>query len=271
VKVEGKACERADSFIDFARRSDHVCIPTISIPRFFSLRVARRPSKSIASPLSSRTPFKFHCILTVAFKTKDVLRLVHASYRTGSDAIALIEVRTSLLLRPCRHFRKFLGTVRRSCARLRTDGAELHSRDWFSFWQFLVNGFGRIIPRHQIMKQQLHKPVENSSRTCMDYEDVPQYYRDFLSYGVPYEGPPDRIRTQRCFLVRISPSRPRPPFVPTPRQVSLPAARHFPLEDVFQNLNIRKCPRQLKTNPSPRPFKSATYAVVCSLVRGYRP
>jgi hypothetical protein len=165
----------------------------------------------------------------------------------------------------------------------------------------------------------------------MDYEeDVPQYYRNSICYGVPYEGPPDRIRTQRCFLVRIPPSRPRPPFVPTLHQVPLPAAQHpLPLRRLIpmrtrivcvrripyvlatgaevtvqalehpldansvplrsrhqtldflpcvrfclQNLNIFGNRRQTRVRAQVHAsdhFEFATYAVACSLVRGYRP
>ncbi|KAH9028800.1 hypothetical protein EDB84DRAFT_1579281 [Lactarius hengduanensis] len=61
-----------------------------------------------------------------------------------------------------------------------------HSRDWPQLRQSLVNIFGSITPRPQVMRQRLLNYVQDSSRSrmnCMD--DVSQYYRQFLCLGEP--------------------------------------------------------------------------------------
>jgi hypothetical protein len=60
------------------------------------------------------------------------------------------------------------------------------SCDWSLFRHSLINAFGTITPRHQIMKQKLHNFVEDSSRMQMDREDdVLQHYRMFQHYSDP--------------------------------------------------------------------------------------
>ncbi|KAH9051661.1 hypothetical protein EDB87DRAFT_759259 [Lactarius vividus] len=60
------------------------------------------------------------------------------------------------------------------------------SRDWPLFWHSLINVFGSIIPRPQVMRQRLMCYVHDSSRTQMNCtDDVIQYYRQFLCLGEP--------------------------------------------------------------------------------------
>ncbi|KAH9047179.1 hypothetical protein EDB84DRAFT_1575483 [Lactarius hengduanensis] len=60
------------------------------------------------------------------------------------------------------------------------------SRNWSLFRQSLVNVFGNPTPRHQIMRQKLRSYVQDSSRTRMYCEDdVLQYYRQFIRFGLP--------------------------------------------------------------------------------------
>ncbi|KAH9052810.1 hypothetical protein EDB87DRAFT_1825954 [Lactarius vividus] len=61
-----------------------------------------------------------------------------------------------------------------------------HSCDWPQLRQSLINFFGSIIPRPQVMRQRLLGYVQDSSRTRMNSEDdVSQYYRQFLCLGKP--------------------------------------------------------------------------------------
>jgi hypothetical protein len=58
--------------------------------------------------------------------------------------------------------------------------------DWSLFRHSLINAFGIITPRHQIMKQKLYKFAEDSSRMRMYREDdVLQYYRTFQHFSNP--------------------------------------------------------------------------------------
>ncbi|KAH9039887.1 hypothetical protein EDB85DRAFT_2141003 [Lactarius pseudohatsudake] len=60
------------------------------------------------------------------------------------------------------------------------------SPNWSLFRQSLVNVFGNPTPRHQIMRQKLRSYVQDSSRTRMYCEDdVLQYYRQFIRFGLP--------------------------------------------------------------------------------------
>ncbi|KAI9439109.1 hypothetical protein H4582DRAFT_2056950 [Lactarius indigo] len=64
------------------------------------------------------------------------------------------------------------------------DGSRSHN--WPQFRQSLINVFGSITPRHQIMRRKLRSYIQGSSRTRMYCEgDVLQYYWDFLCYGGP--------------------------------------------------------------------------------------
>jgi hypothetical protein len=189
--------------------------------------------------------------LTIAFKTEDVLRLVHASHRTGSDAISLIEVRTfSYFSDHADTFESFLEQF---------EDHDVHTFEptepnfiRATGWQFLVNGFGRIILRHQIMKQKLHNLLKTPrervwiTKACHSITEI--------SYVMvsPTKGHLAEYEHNVVFWYGFSRSRPRPPFVPTPRQVPLPAAGHpLPLRRRIpvrtRSIRVRRVPYVLAT------------------------
>ncbi|KAH9008134.1 hypothetical protein EDB84DRAFT_139588, partial [Lactarius hengduanensis] len=60
------------------------------------------------------------------------------------------------------------------------------SRNWPLLRQSLINIFGSITPRPQVMRQRLLNYVQDSSRARMNCaDDVPRYYRQFLCLGEP--------------------------------------------------------------------------------------
>jgi len=60
------------------------------------------------------------------------------------------------------------------------------SRDWPLFQQSLVNVFGSTTPCPQDMRQKLCSYIQDSSKMQMDcVDDMLQYYRQFICYGVP--------------------------------------------------------------------------------------